>query len=72
IDTAVPADIRQASALDLPSALSETEALAHLRGLASKNVMKTQMIGQGFYDTITPPVIRRNIVENPAWYTAYT
>lgn len=72
IDTAVPADIRQASALDLPSVLSETEALAHLRGLASKNVMKTQMIGQGFYDTITPPVIRRNIVENPAWYTAYT
>ncbi|MGP5154350.1 aminomethyl-transferring glycine dehydrogenase [Glutamicibacter ardleyensis] len=72
IDTAVPADIRQASALDLPSALSETEALAHLRGLASKNVMKTQMIGQGFYDTITPPVIRRSIVENPAWYTAYT
>ncbi|PRB71640.1 aminomethyl-transferring glycine dehydrogenase [Arthrobacter sp. MYb213] len=72
IDTAVPADIRQASALDLPSALSETEALAHLRALASKNVMKTQMIGQGFYDTITPPVIRRNIVENPAWYTAYT
>ncbi|WP_404286701.1 aminomethyl-transferring glycine dehydrogenase [Glutamicibacter arilaitensis] len=72
IDTAVPADIRQGAALDLPAALSETEALAHLRNLASKNVMKTQMIGQGFYDTITPPVIRRNIVENPAWYTAYT
>lgn len=72
VDTAVPADIRQESALDLPPALSETEALAHLRELASKNVMKTQMIGQGFYDTITPPVIRRNIVENPAWYTAYT
>ncbi|UYQ76842.1 aminomethyl-transferring glycine dehydrogenase [Glutamicibacter sp. JL.03c] len=72
IDTAVPADIRQDSMLDIPAALSETQALAHLRELASKNVMKTQMIGQGFYDTITPAVIRRNIVENPAWYTAYT
>ena len=72
IDTAVPADIRQDGALDIPAALSETEALAHLRSLADKNVMKTQMIGQGFYDTITPSVIRRNIVENPAWYTAYT
>ncbi len=72
IDTAVPSDIRQESALDIPAALSETEALAHLRALADKNVMKTQMIGQGFYDTITPSVIRRNIVENPAWYTAYT
>ncbi|MFR0637742.1 aminomethyl-transferring glycine dehydrogenase [Glutamicibacter soli] len=72
IDTAVPADIRQDAALDIPDALTETEALAHLRELASKNVMKTQMIGQGFYDTITPAVIRRNIVENPAWYTAYT
>jgi len=72
IDTAVPADIRQDAVLDIPAALSETQALAHLRDLASKNVMKTQMIGQGFYDTITPAVIRRNIVENPAWYTAYT
>ena len=72
IDTAVPADIRQDGALDIPAALSETEALAHLRSLADKNVMKTQMIGQGFYDTITPAVIRRNLVENPAWYTAYT
>jgi len=72
IDTAVPADIRQDAMLDIPAALSETQALAHLRDLASKNVMKTQMIGQGFYDTITPAVIRRNIVENPAWYTAYT
>lgn len=72
IDTAVPADIRQGAELDIPTALSETEALAHLRSVASKNVMKTQMIGQGFYDTITPAVIRRNIVENPAWYTAYT
>ncbi|TAP28917.1 glycine dehydrogenase (aminomethyl-transferring) [Arthrobacter sp. S41] len=72
IDTAVPADIRQGAALDIPAALSETEALAHLRAVASKNVMKTQMIGQGFYDTLTPAVIRRNIVENPAWYTAYT
>ena len=72
IDTAVPSNIRQEGPLAIPDALSETEALAHLRELANKNVMKTQMIGQGFYDTITPSVIRRNIVENPAWYTAYT
>ncbi|GAA1405186.1 glycine dehydrogenase (decarboxylating) [Glutamicibacter uratoxydans] len=72
IDTAVPSNIRQDGPLAIPDALSETEALAHLRELANKNVMKTQMIGQGFYDTITPSVIRRNIVENPAWYTAYT
>ena len=72
VDTAVPADIRQHEPLNLPGALSEAEALDALRALASKNVLKTQMIGQGFYDTFTPPVIRRNIVENPAWYTAYT
>ena len=72
VDTAVPAGIRQHEPLQLPAALSEAEALAALRTLASKNVLKTQMIGQGFYDTHTPPVIRRNIVENPAWYTAYT
>ncbi|MFD0803377.1 glycine dehydrogenase, partial [Streptomonospora algeriensis] len=58
--------------LELPDAAGETEALAELRELADRNRVLTSMIGQGYYDTITPPVIRRNILENPAWYTAYT
>ncbi|HEU4666349.1 MAG TPA: glycine dehydrogenase (aminomethyl-transferring), partial [Arthrobacter sp.] len=72
VDTAVPKDIRQDSALELSAALSEVEALAELRRLAAKNKTAVQMIGQGYYDTVTPPVIRRNILESPAWYTAYT
>ncbi|WP_286138793.1 aminomethyl-transferring glycine dehydrogenase [Arthrobacter sp. OV608] len=72
VDTAVPKDIRQDSALELAGALSEVEALAELRRLAAKNKTAVQMIGQGYYDTVTPPVIRRNILEGPAWYTAYT
>ncbi|MFP5368952.1 MAG: glycine dehydrogenase (aminomethyl-transferring), partial [Actinomycetes bacterium] len=72
VDTAVPKDIRQDSALELPAALSEVEALSELRRLAAKNRTAVQMIGQGYYDTVTPPVIRRNILESPAWYTAYT
>ncbi|MCP2049816.1 UNVERIFIED_ORG: glycine dehydrogenase [Paenarthrobacter nicotinovorans] len=72
VDTAVPNDIRQDVALTLQAALSEVEVLAELRKLASKNKTAVQMIGQGYYDTITPPVIRRNILESPAWYTAYT
>ncbi len=72
VDTAVPKDIRQDSPLELAGALSEVEALAELRRLAAKNKTAVQMIGQGYYDTVTPPVIRRNILEGPAWYTAYT
>ncbi|WP_427005756.1 aminomethyl-transferring glycine dehydrogenase [Pseudarthrobacter sp. H2] len=72
VDTAVPDSIRQASPLLLKDALSEVEVLAELRRLASKNKTAVQMIGQGYYDTVTPPVIRRNILEAPAWYTAYT
>ncbi|GGG45253.1 glycine dehydrogenase (decarboxylating) [Kocuria dechangensis] len=72
VDAAVPADIRQDAPLDLPAPRSEAELLADLRVLASKNILKTQMIGQGFYDTLTPPVILRNVLESPAWYTAYT
>jgi glycine dehydrogenase len=72
VDTAVPADIRQDAPLGLPAPRSEAQALAELRALASKNILKTQMIGQGFYDTLTPPVILRNVLESPAWYTAYT
>ena len=72
VDTAVPSSIRSERALDLPGAKTEDEILADLRELASKNVVKTQLIGQGFYGTHTPPVIRRNVLENPSWYTAYT
>ncbi|GAA4920255.1 aminomethyl-transferring glycine dehydrogenase [Streptomonospora salina] len=62
----------QPAPLELPEAAGETEALAELRELADRNRVLTSMIGQGYYDTVTPPVIRRNILENPAWYTAYT
>jgi glycine dehydrogenase len=56
----------------LPPAASEAEALAELRALADQNTVGVSMIGQGYYDTYTPPVLLRNILENPAWYTAYT
>src|SRR6476620_3458438 len=72
VDNAVPAPIRQEKPLSLDSALSEVEVLAELRKLASKNKTAVQMIGPGYYDTVTPPVIRRNILAAPAWYTAYT
>ena len=68
----LPASIRQKAPLDLGSALSETEALTHMRELASKNQVFTSLIGQGYSGTILPAVIQRNILENPAWYTAYT
>jgi len=61
-----------ASLAGLPAALSETQALQRLRGLAAKNQVLTSMIGLGYHGTITPAVIRRNVLENPAWYTAYT
>ncbi|MHA7306221.1 aminomethyl-transferring glycine dehydrogenase [Arthrobacter sp. TMN-49] len=72
VDTAVPDSIRQGTPLELQSARSEVQVLAELRALAAKNTTAIQMIGQGYYDTVTPPVIRRNILEAPAWYTAYT
>jgi glycine dehydrogenase len=56
----------------LPPAATEAEALTELRALADTNTVATSMIGQGYYDTLTPPVLLRNIMENPAWYTAYT
>ncbi len=68
----LPASIRQQAPLDLCAPLSETEALAHMRELASKNQVFTSLIGQGYSGTILPAVIQRNILENPAWYTAYT
>ncbi len=58
--------------LDLPEALSETRVLDRIRELAGKNKVVPSLIGLGYYDTITPPVIQRNVLENPAWYTAYT
>ncbi|OBI24647.1 aminomethyl-transferring glycine dehydrogenase [Mycobacterium sp. E2238] len=57
---------------ELPPAVTETEALAELRALAEANTVAVSMIGQGYYDTLTPPVLLRNVLENPAWYTAYT
>ena len=69
--TALPPGIADGR-LDLPPALSEADAQAELRRLAAKNQVFTSMIGLGYYGTITPPVIRRNLVENPGWYTAYT
>ena len=72
VNAAVPAQIRLGRALDLPPALSEFDALARLRGIASKNQVFRSYIGLGYHDTITPPVIQRNILENPGWYTQYT
>ncbi len=72
VETAVPDSIRQGTPLALEPALSEVEVLARLRALSAKNKPAVQMIGQGYYDTVTPAVIRRNILESPAWYTAYT
>src|SRR3954449_12093526 len=69
---AVPAAIGEKLALALPPAGSEAEVAAELRALADRNRPRTSMIGLGYYDTITPPVIRRNVLESPAWYTAYT
>src|ERR1700743_1573575 len=68
----LPSSIRQGTPLDLGAALSETEALAHMRKLAAQNQVFTSLIGQGYSGTILPTVIQRNILENPAWYTAYT
>ncbi|HJQ46523.1 MAG TPA: aminomethyl-transferring glycine dehydrogenase [Amycolatopsis sp.] len=72
VEAAVPAAIRNPRELDLAPPASEREATAELRVLAAKNRPMTQMIGLGFADTVTPPVIRRNVLESPAWYTAYT
>jgi glycine dehydrogenase len=71
-DAAVPADIRLARPLQLGEPRGEHELLAELRGIAEKNQVFRSLIGLGFYDTITPPVILRNILENPGWYTQYT
>jgi glycine dehydrogenase len=72
VDTAVPAAIRLAGRLSLPPAATEVEVLAELRGLARQNRVTVPMLGLGYAGTHTPPVVLRNVLENPAWYTAYT
>ncbi|HET6151490.1 MAG TPA: aminomethyl-transferring glycine dehydrogenase [Marmoricola sp.] len=72
MDAAVPGRIRVTDALSLPQAASEAQAAAELVALAGSNVPGTPMIGLGYHATITPPVIRRNVLEDPSWYTAYT
>ena len=72
IDATVPEDIRMSEPLDLPSGIGQTAAQNLLRSIARSNQIRTSLIGMGYHETITPPVIRRNILENPGWYTAYT
>jgi glycine dehydrogenase len=72
LNAAVPEAIRSTDRLDLPAALTEPEAIEALRALAARNRPMVSMIGLGYHDTVTPPVVLRNVLENPAWYTAYT
>jgi len=71
-DAIVPAGIKSPAPLDLPESLTEVQALAKIRAIADKNQVFRTFIGQGYYGTLTPNVILRNVLENPAWYTAYT
>lgn len=72
IDQVVPASIRSSDPMGISAPLSEALTLARLKDIASKNVIKKSLIGMGYYNTHTPSVILRNVLENPAWYTAYT
>ncbi len=72
VDQAVPATIRQQDSLDLAAPKTEAEALAAIKDIASRNQIFKTYIGMGYHDTFTPPVILRNVLENPGWYTAYT
>jgi glycine dehydrogenase len=72
INRVIPAQIRAARPLDLPPAKAERTALSYLRKMADRNEVFTSMIGMGYYGTVTPKVLLRNILENPGWYTAYT
>src|SRR5213078_2582766 len=72
VEAAVPRNIRLDRDLNLPEAKSEMEALAELRAISRKNKIARSFIGCGYSDSTTPPVIQRNILENPGWYTAYT
>jgi glycine dehydrogenase len=72
IDAAVPKKIRVGKKLNLPAARSEFDALAEIKKISGENKVFRSFIGQGYYDTITPPVIQRSVLENPGWYTQYT
>ena len=72
IDAVIPVNIRQVHALNLPEALSEREALAHLHKISERNQLTRSFLGMGYHDCIVPPVIQRNLLENPGWYTQYT
>ena len=72
IDQTVPDNIRRQAPLNLPPAHSESEVLADLQAIAAQNQLWRTFIGMGYYDTLTPTVIQRNILENPGWYTQYT
>src|SRR3954464_5990680 len=72
IDATVPRQIRFRGGLSLPKAMTEPEVLTYFRALAAKNQVFRSFIGMGYSDCVTPPVIQRNILENPGWYTAYT
>ncbi len=71
-EAALPPTIQSTEAMKLPAAASEEAMLAELRGLADKNTVRKSLLGQGYYGTFTPGVIQRNVLESPAWYTAYT
>ncbi|GMA19632.1 hypothetical protein GCM10025862_16530 [Arsenicicoccus piscis] len=70
--SAAPAAIRSVEPLDIEPAASEQAVVEELRAIAAKNQLLTSMIGQGYYGTVVPPVVKRKLLENPAWYTAYT
>ncbi len=72
LDKVVPASIRRHDPMDLAEGLTEHQSLKQLKAIASKNIVLKSYIGMGYYNTFTPPTIQRNILENPAWYTAYT
>ena len=72
IDQTIPSDIRLCEPLHLPAAMTEAEFLKHIHALAQKNILADNYIGQGYYGTVTPAVILRNVFENPGWYTSYT
>ena len=72
MDAAVPGGIRAGHELGLPAAATEAQAARELRAVAARNTPREPMIGLGYHGTITPPVVRRNVLEDPSWYTAYT